>query len=73
MQPKKEDLTWKNYKCEDCGTSSPHLTNHYGGIFPFCPVCECHTDQICLEKAPEVPRGKPYQVKAGEFQRKTEK
>lgn len=73
MQTARMKISEKVYTCTGCGKVEKHSTNHYGSIFPFCSVCEDFPLWDCAEKLPESEKGKPYQVKAGEFKGKSEK
>jgi hypothetical protein len=47
-------ISYKNYKCTECGYESKHQTNHYGEIYPGCPKCARPGPKrhVCLDPIP---------------------
>lgn len=42
----------KQYRCKTCGTVKTRGTNHWGDVYPYCPVCREITVWECLEPMP---------------------
>jgi len=51
-------VSWKTYKCSECGHESSHSTNHYGEIYCRCSGCSWKSPMsptkvlVCQEPLP---------------------
>ncbi len=53
-KPTTRAVTWKQYRCVNCGHDHSVLTNHYGEIYLQCPECRHNPrHHVCLEPCPD--------------------
>ncbi len=46
-------ISWKPYRCQECGTETERQTNHWGECYPWCDVCGTMTVHECMEPTPK--------------------
>lgn len=51
-KPTTGPVTRKRYRCTGCRTEAHRETNHWGQIYPGCPVCHRVTVWECMEPCP---------------------
>lgn len=55
------NLSWKTYRCKECGHKTEQQTNHFGETYswfnsnacPSCPPFKRPTTWVCAEKVPK--------------------
>jgi len=60
-KPTTSRMSWKKYKCRECGHETTHSTNHYGATYslgnyhacPICPPWKRPTTWDCCEPCPD--------------------